>query len=157
MATMTSCLIVDDSDVVRKVLRTIIESLDIKVIEAASVAKAAELCEIKLPDAVVLDWNIPGENPLAFVSVLREEATSAQLKILYIMTNQEPAEIAKAKEVGVDDVLPKPFHRVQLEAKLLGLLTPKPDVLPPVFSPERPLTRAGMPVQFPTLRKAASA
>ncbi|NJM54654.1 MAG: response regulator [Verrucomicrobiae bacterium] len=153
---MTSCLIVDDSDVVRKVLRTVIENLDMRVIEAASVAKAAELCEIKLPDAVVLDWNIPGENPLAFVSVLREEAASDRLKILYVMTNQEPTDIAKAKAAGVDDILQKPFHRVQLEAKLLGLITPKPTDVPPVFSTERPLTRAGVAVRFPTLRKAAS-
>ena len=147
-----SCVIVDDSDVVRKVIRTILEGIDLKVIEAASVEKARQLCQTKLPDAVVIDWHIPGEAPLELIAELRAEAPSSKLKIVYMMTNLEPADIAKAKAAGADEVLAKPFHRVQLEAKLLGLLTPKRDAVPD-YTPDKPLMRAGIPVKLPTLRK----
>ncbi len=147
-----SCLIVDDSDVVRKVMRTILEGIDLKVIEAASVEKARRLCQTKLPDAIVIDWLIPGEAPLELIAELRSEAPTSKLKIVYVMTKLEPADIAKAKATGADEVLCKPFHRVQLEAKLLTLLTPNRDVVPD-YTPDKPLMRAGIPVRLPTLRK----
>lgn len=143
-----SCLIVDDSDAVRKVMRPIIEGLDIKVVEASSIKKARELCERRLPDLVLLDWHLPGEDCLGFLTELRNEAPRDKLKIIYLMTTLAPADVMKAKVAGADEVLGKPFLRVQLEVKILNCITPQTD-LRPDFSPERPLTRAGIPVPMP--------
>ena len=54
---MKSCLIVDDSKVIRKVARHILESMDFSVSEAADGEEALNLCGDLAPDVILLDWN----------------------------------------------------------------------------------------------------
>ena len=56
---MRTCLVVDDSSVIRKVARRILEGLDFQIVEAEDGAKAIEVCRRTMPDAVLLDWNMP--------------------------------------------------------------------------------------------------
>jgi two-component system chemotaxis response regulator CheY len=56
---MKTCLVVDDSSVVRKIARRILEGLEFQVTEAEDGSKALEICQRQLPDAVLLDWNMP--------------------------------------------------------------------------------------------------
>ena len=58
---MKSCLIVDDSKVIRKVARHILETLDFEVDEAGDGREALSRCEAKMPDVVLLDWNMRDE------------------------------------------------------------------------------------------------
>src|SRR3546814_12721965 len=70
---MKSCLVVDDSKVVRMVARRILEKLDFEIVEAADGAMALEACGRKLPDAVMLDWNMPVMNGIDFLRELRRQ------------------------------------------------------------------------------------
>ncbi|MEY9175508.1 CheY-like chemotaxis protein [Bradyrhizobium elkanii] len=56
---MRTCLVVDDSSVIRKVARRILEGLDFQIVEAEDGAKALEACKRAMPEAVLLDWNMP--------------------------------------------------------------------------------------------------
>jgi two-component system chemotaxis response regulator CheY len=56
---MKTCLIVDDSKVIRKVARHILETLEFQVEEAGDGREALDRCEAKMPDVVLLDWNMP--------------------------------------------------------------------------------------------------
>ena len=56
---MKNCLVVDDSKVIRKVARHILESLDLNVTEACDGQDALNQCEEHVPDVVLLDWNMP--------------------------------------------------------------------------------------------------
>jgi CheY-like chemotaxis protein len=56
---MKTCLVVDDSSVIRKVARRILESLAFQITEAEDGRQALQHCERELPDAVLLDWNMP--------------------------------------------------------------------------------------------------
>jgi CheY-like chemotaxis protein len=56
---MRTCLVVDDSSVIRKVARRILEGLDFQIIEAEDGEKALDACKRGLPDAILLDWNMP--------------------------------------------------------------------------------------------------
>ena len=56
---MKTCLVVDDSSVVRKIARRILEGLDFQIIEAEDGAKALDACKRAMPEAVLLDWNMP--------------------------------------------------------------------------------------------------
>ena len=51
--------IVDDSTVIRKIARCILEEMDFQIIEAEDGEKALEACRRGLPDAILLDWNMP--------------------------------------------------------------------------------------------------
>jgi CheY-like chemotaxis protein len=52
-AKMRTCLVVDDSSVIRKVARRILEGLDFQIVEAEDGEKAQEVCKRGLPDAIL--------------------------------------------------------------------------------------------------------
>ena len=56
---MKICLVVDDSSVIRKVARRILEGLEFQIVEAEDGEQALGVCQRQLPDAVLLDWNMP--------------------------------------------------------------------------------------------------
>ena len=68
---MKSCLIVDDSRVVRKVAGRIIQDLKFETREAGDGAEALEACRENMPDAILLDWSMPVMNGLDFIRALR--------------------------------------------------------------------------------------
>ena len=70
---MKTCLVVDDSRVIRKVARRILEDLGFEVAEAGDGADALAWCRTTMPDAILLDWNMPGMDGLAFLRHLRLE------------------------------------------------------------------------------------
>jgi two-component system chemotaxis response regulator CheY len=56
---MKTCLVVDDSSVVRKIARRLLEEMGFQIIEAEDGAKAIDACKSAMLDAVLLDWNMP--------------------------------------------------------------------------------------------------
>src|SRR3546814_19512215 len=68
---MKSCLIVDDSKVVRMVARKILEGLSFDIDEAEDGRKGIEACQRHMPDAVLLDWHMPGMTGLEVLHELR--------------------------------------------------------------------------------------
>src|SRR5258708_10338743 len=68
---MKTCLVVDDSSVIRKVARRILEGLDFQIMEAENGEEAIETCKRQLPDAILLDWNMPKMDGYDFLRVLR--------------------------------------------------------------------------------------
>src|SRR6476469_6999356 len=67
---MRSCLIVDDSKVIRKVARHILETLDFTVDEAEDGRQALDRVEASLPDVILLDWNMPVMSGMEFLRAL---------------------------------------------------------------------------------------
>ena len=70
---MRTCLIVDDSRVIRKVARRILEDLGFEIAEAADGMEALAWCRAAMPDAILLDWNMPVMNGIDFLRRLRSE------------------------------------------------------------------------------------
>ena len=68
---MKTCLVVDDSSVIRKVARRILEGLSFEITEAEDGEQALGECQRKLPDAVLLDWNMPKMDGYEFLRALR--------------------------------------------------------------------------------------
>jgi CheY-like chemotaxis protein len=75
---MKSWLIVDDSKVVRMVARKILEELGFETSEAADGQQAVDSCTVQMPDAILLDWNMPVMDGLEFLRALRARAFSAR-------------------------------------------------------------------------------
>lgn len=104
-------------------MRHAVEGLNFEVIDVGDTAEALARCKKRLPDLVILDWNIPGSQPLDFVAAVRSLPLGRSVKILYVMTNNEPAEVSRAITAGVDGYMFKPFLSVTLEAKVAALTT----------------------------------
>ena len=114
---MKTCLIVDDSRVIRRVARRILESLDYQVDEASDGAEALALCRSGLPDAVLLDWNMPVMDGLEFLSALRAMPGGERPVVVLCTTRNEPEDIAGALAAGADEYIMKPFDGDIIEAK----------------------------------------
>jgi two-component system chemotaxis response regulator CheY len=83
---MKTCLVVDDSSVIRKVARRILEGLDFQIIEAEDGEKALEVCKRGLPEAILLDWNMPVMDGYEFLGNLRRMPGGDQPKVVFCTT-----------------------------------------------------------------------
>jgi two-component system, chemotaxis family, chemotaxis protein CheY len=126
---MRSCLVVDDSSVVRKIARRILEAMDFEIIEAEDGEKALELCQRGLPDAVLLDWNMPVMDGYEFLGHLRRLPGGEMPKVVFCTTENGIDHIARALEAGANEYIMKPFDKDIVAAKfaevgLIHLATP---------------------------------
>ena len=113
-----SCLIVDDSSVVRKIARIILEDLGFDVEEAESGEDALGKCRKNMPHLILIDWQMPGMNPLDVLVELRAKPASPRPFVLYVTTEVDVNDLTRAFQAGADDYLMKPFNREMIEAKL---------------------------------------
>lgn len=121
---MKNCLVVDDSKVIRKVARHILESLDLSVREAVDGQDALTQCEAGVPDVVLLDWNMPNMSGLDFLKELTSRDYPDHPKVIFCTTENGLAHIRAAVDAGADEYVMKPFDRETLETKLqlVGIL-----------------------------------
>src|SRR6201996_169795 len=108
---MKTCLVVDDSGVVRKVARRIVEALQFQVVEAEDGSKALEACKQALPEAILLDWNMPVMDGLEFLVNLRRLPGGDAPKVVFCTTENGMDHIARALEAGADEYIMKPFDK----------------------------------------------
>jgi two-component system chemotaxis response regulator CheY len=103
------CLVVDDSRVVRKVARRILEALDFETAEASDGAEALAFCRTAMPDAVLVDWAMPNMDGLEFLTRLRSEPGGDAPVVVFCAAENEPERIAEALAHGADEYIMKPF------------------------------------------------
>ena len=116
---MKTCLVVDDSKVIRKVARHILEALNFNVEEAGDGREALDRCQAgNLPDVILLDWNMPVMSGMEFLRMLRQRGHSDQPKVVFCTTENDMAHIRAALEAGADEYVMKPFDRETLHIKL---------------------------------------
>ena len=119
-----TCLVVDDSRVVRKVARRILESKGFEVTEAADGQKALDACREHLPDCVLLDWNMPVMDGMAFLRALRKEFGPDNPPVVFCTTENDLEHIEAAISNGAQEYIMKPFDEQILVGKFeqAGLL-----------------------------------
>lgn len=113
-----TCLIVDDSRVVRKVSRPMIESFGYTVIEAENGEEALARCKAEMPGLVLLDWDMPVMTGIQFVTQLRALDAPHRPKVVFCTSRSETQDIFKGIEAGADEYVTKPFTAQSLRAKL---------------------------------------
>ena len=116
---LRTCLIVDDSRIIRKVARRILENLKFEIDEAADGAEALTYCASVMPDVILLDWNMPVMDGLTFLRRLREQPGGKTPKVLFCTIETAPERIAEALTAGADDYVMKPFDGEILHSKLM--------------------------------------
>jgi two-component system chemotaxis response regulator CheY len=121
---MKSCLVVDDSKVIRMVARKILQELQFEVEEAADGKQALDACLKKLPDAVLLDWNMPVMSGIDFLRELRKLPGGDVPKVVFCTTENDIEHIQEAILAGANEYIMKPFDSEILQAKFtqVGLL-----------------------------------
>ena len=121
---MRTCLVVDDSTVVRKIARRILEELGFQVVEAEDGNKALEACKRELPEAVLLDWNMPNMDGFEFLGNLRRMPGGDAPKVVFCTTENDIDHISRALAAGANEYIMKPFDKDIITAKFteVGLI-----------------------------------
>ena len=121
---MKSCLIVDDSKVVRIMARRIVEDLNFAVEEAEDGRVALDCCLSKMPDIILLDWNMPVMNGIEFLRALRSTAGGDQPIVVFCTTENGIQSIHEAISAGANEYIMKPFDSeiVQLKFEQVGVV-----------------------------------
>jgi two-component system chemotaxis response regulator CheY len=115
---MKSCLIVDDSKVIRKVARHILETMEFNVSEAADGQEALDYVTHEEPDVILLDWNMPVMTGMEFLRTYRAKIKRPTAKVIFCTTENGIAHIQAAIDAGADEYVMKPFDRDTLHSKL---------------------------------------
>jgi two-component system, chemotaxis family, chemotaxis protein CheY len=114
---MKTCLVVDDSRVIRKVARRILEDLSFTVEEAGDGAEAMARCRNQMPDAILLDWNMPVMNGIDFLRALRADPGGQRPIVVFCTTENDMSSIAEAIESGANEYIMKPFDSEIVHSK----------------------------------------
>jgi two-component system chemotaxis response regulator CheY len=115
---MKSFLLVDDSAIIRKLAKRMLAKHDYEFSEAENGAVALDICKSKMPSGILLDWNMPIMDGLAFIKQLRTLPGGDQPKVLFCTTECEMDKIETAMGAGADEFIMKPFDEEILSSKL---------------------------------------
>lgn len=115
--TPRTCLIVDDSRIIRKVARRIVEGLGFEVDEAADGSEALAFCSGVIPEVILLDWSMPVMDGMTFLRRLRALPGGLAPKVLFCTIETRAERIAEALSAGADDYVMKPFDGEILTSK----------------------------------------
>jgi two-component system chemotaxis response regulator CheY len=114
---LKTCLVVDDSRVIRKVARRILEDIGFGVVEASDGVEALAWCRSSMPDGILLDWNMPLMNGIDFLRQLRLEPGGEAPVVVFCTVESDPARIAEALDCGAAEYIMKPFDGDIIESK----------------------------------------
>ncbi len=115
---MKTILIVDDEEVLRRLILITLGNRDYRLLEAADGIKAFEMARSRRPDLILIDWNIPGMSGVEVVKELRKETSTSNIPVI-LLTGTDVAELENQALplVGCDYLL-KPFSITQLLEKI---------------------------------------
>jgi len=123
--TQKTCLVVDDSDMIRRVASRIVRDLGFEVLSAENGKIALETCRVSMPDAILLDRTMPVLDGLSFLKTLRTTEKDGDKPVVVFCTGERSIErIAEALNHGADEYIMKPFDSDIIETKfqLAGLI-----------------------------------
>ena len=121
---MASCIIADDSKIMRMLLRKIIENFGFEVSEAEDGEDVLEQCVTFQPDLIISDWNLPLIDGIDVLYKIRLDRKIKQPKFMFCSYVSEAAIIRQAIDGGADDFIMRPFDEDIIAGKLaiLGMI-----------------------------------
>jgi len=121
---MKTCLIVDDSRMIRRVAGRIVKDLGFETEDAENGQEALDKCRIELPDAVLVDWKMPVMDGFAFLKELRKLPGGDKPTVVFCTSERDINHIVDALSAGANEYIMKPFDSDIIESKfaLAGLV-----------------------------------
>ncbi|MBI4742163.1 MAG: response regulator [Betaproteobacteria bacterium] len=118
-------LVVDDMATNRALVRAVLDPMEFQVQEANSGEDAlARVGELQ-PDVVLLDVLMPGLDGFEVCQALRDQEEFRLLPVILLTSLGSPDDVAHGMEVGATDYVTKPFHAIELEARVRAAVEKK--------------------------------
>jgi len=119
MSTDVNVLVVDDDLDIQELLTDYLEDNGFKVTSAGDASAMHERIEENVPDVVLMDIGLPGEDGLSLTRYLREHL---DIGVIVISGSGETLDRIVGLEVGADDYIPKPFDPRELRARIKNVI-----------------------------------
>jgi len=113
-----SILVVDDSDLLRNILREELEAEGYRVSVAETGEKALTLARDVRPDLILLDVMLPEMDGYEVCRQLKGESATSQIPVLMLSSRNDLKDKLAGFDAGADDYLTKPFFTKELVARL---------------------------------------
>jgi two-component system, chemotaxis family, chemotaxis protein CheY len=122
---MAKILVVDDSHLSRRILRSILETAGYDVVEASDGSEALDRYPLDQPDLVLLDQVMPGLSGLEVLPKLIE--LDANVRVVMATADVQTSTLELTKAAGAFDMVNKPYQVEELlNAVRKALIRPKP-------------------------------
>ncbi len=115
---MPSCIVADDSKIMRMLLSKIMENFGYVVMEAEDGEDLLEQCGAAMPDLIISDWNLPLIDGIDVLLKIRSDKKAPQPIFMFCSYIKDTAVIAQALEGGADDFIMRPFDEDIIASKL---------------------------------------
>lgn len=117
-------LSVDDSAIIRKIIRGTVELLGYELLEAGDGDEALNVLEQSHPDIelIILDWNMPNKNGYDALVEMKQEGRFAHIPVMMLTTESEKQNIIRAIQAGAKHYMTKPFNPEDLMTKMMECL-----------------------------------
>jgi len=117
-------LIVDDSSVMRKVIKAAADVLDLETVEAQDGLEALDILAAGYRDIdlILLDWNMPGKTGFDVLQEIKGSDKYKHIPVMMVTTEGHKSSIVAAIRAGADNYLVKPFTVDELESKIVECL-----------------------------------
>ena len=120
---MTTILIIEDDDIVRKLVRKILVREGYQVMEASDGNSGTQLAQEKQPDLIICDIMMPQLNGYQVLELLQCNQETEAIPFIFLTAKAEKQHMRQGMQLGADDYLTKPFTKSELLGAISARLT----------------------------------
>lgn len=120
--TSSRILVADDNPQILELIEAYLEPLGVAITTAGDGQAALAAVEAQLPDLVVLDIMMPRRSGYEVCRAMKEDPRLRDIPVIMVTALNEVGDMERARECGADDFLTKPVNKMELVARVQGLL-----------------------------------
>lgn len=119
-------LLADDSVTIQRVIELTFAHEDVRVVSVSDGRRAIQWLDAEQPDIVLVDVEVPDADGYEVATHVKQSPRLAHVPVLLLAGAFEPVDEARARAIGCDGVLIKPFEPQQLVSRVNALLSHAP-------------------------------
>jgi CheY-like chemotaxis protein len=126
---MKKVLVIDDDWSIRQILQVLLNDLGLDILEARHGSDGLRIAQQQRPDAILLDWKMPGMDGLTVLQHLRSSSVTKSIPVIMLTSDAHLLSPAQISQLGVIEVIAKPFESrtlCQRIARAIGQDLPDP-------------------------------
>lgn len=117
-ATGKKILVCDDDETLVDIFTVLFEEAGYQVVGAGDGPSCLKALERERPDLLILDVDLPGRDGFAVLEQVRASQAYPDMRVIMITAHERPDDVARAKTLGADDFVVKPFEPAELVARV---------------------------------------